>query len=248
MTFYRQPPRGPYGSGVRLGVPSLTPVVKVILFTCLGVWIVQFLAQALFERNYLSALFGVVPQYVFFKGFIWQPVTYMFLHDPVSPFHILFNMLILWMIGGELERHWGSRPFLRYYLVCGIGAGVIVAIQGVLASKPPIPTIGASGAIYGLILAYGMIFSERILLFMFVFPMRARTMAIVLFAMAFFNSLGQRQSLISHIAHLGGMVIGYLYLKRAWRLGDFYRELRWKYQRRKFKVMQRGNDEDRWVN
>jgi membrane associated rhomboid family serine protease len=243
MSFYRQGPYRTYGTSI--GIPPLTPMVRAIMIACAAVWVAQLLLECVLRLVPLSQIFGLVPALVF-QGGLWQPVTYLWLHSPVDPFHLLFNMLFLWILGGDLERHWGGRAFLRYYLVCGIGAGLFIALAGLFAN-PGVPTIGASGAIFGLILAYGMIFSERVILFMMIFPMKARTFAWVMFAVTFFYTFGHASSGISHIAHLGGMVVGYLYLKRAWRLGEFFQELRWRLRRRKFKVMP-PRDDDRWVN
>jgi len=186
------------------------------------------------------------------RGWIWQPATSMFLHDPGNLFHLLFNMLMLWMFGGELERHWGGRAFLRFYLVCGVGAGLFATVIGLFGETARYTaTIGASGAVFGVIMAYGMVFSERVVLFMMIFPMKARTMALILFALAFFYTMSAGiGSGISHVSHLGGAVVGYLYLRRVWRVGDFVRELKWKIRRRRFKVMSPDDrdDPDRWVN
>lgn len=245
MSYYRHAPYRSGGGGISLGVPPLTPVTKGIMIACGGVWIVQILLR-LALRVDLSPVFGIVPSAVV-SGWIWQLFTYMFLHAPEleNPFHLLMNLLILWMVGGDLERHWGGRRFLAYYLVCGVGAGLFVTGAGLLA-RTSAPTIGASGAIYGLLLAFGMIFSERTILFMLIFPMRARTLSWILFGIAFVSALGQSASTVSHVAHLGGMVVGWLYLKRAWRIAEIWRELRWRLLRRKFRVAPR--DDDRWVN
>lgn len=251
MSYYRQGPFRPGGPGVRFGVPGVTPYVKIIMITCGAIWLVQLVLFLLPARIDLSWLFGVVPSSVVTKLWVWQPVTYMFLHSPGEFFHILFNMLLLWMFGGELERHWGSRAFLRYYLVCGIGAGLASIPYAYFASGyVDTATIGASGAIFGLIVAYGMIFAERTVLFMMLFPVKARTLAIVMFALAFFYTITQPRGLVSHIAHLAGGLIGFLYLKRAWRIGSIYRDLKWRLNRRRFKVMpsQDRDDSDRWVN
>jgi len=248
MSYYRQGPFRPGGSGTGIGVPGLTPCVKTIMIVSGAIWLVQLLLSGMGIN--LAAYLGLVPGLVI-RGWIWQPLTYMFLHSPQDLFHIIFNMLMLWMFGSELERHWGSRAFLRYYLICGIGGGLFVTVMGFLpGGNPFVPTIGASGAIFGLLMAYGLIFSERTILFMLIFPMKARTMAIIMFVVTFFYTFTQPSSGISHIAHLGGAIVGFLYLKRAWRVGDLIRELRWKSQRRKFKVMQSGDqdDSDRWVN
>ncbi len=244
MGYYRQGPYRPTGFG-GIGVPALTPLIKKIVIVCAVVWLAQIaLLKAGFD---LAQVLGVVPANVV-RGWLWQPLTYMFLHNPGSIFHILFNMLMLWMFGGELERYWGSRAFLRFYLVAGAGGGISAALLG-LASGPiaaATPTIGASGALFGLFAAYGMIFAKRTILFMLIFPMQARHMAWILIGINFFYLLSQPGSGVSHIAHLGGALAGYLYLKRAWRIGEFYRELRWKIRRRRFKSVSR--DDDQWLN
>src|SRR5262245_41811600 len=180
MSYYRNAPsRGGWGGGVSLGLPVVTPVNKALMIACGVVWGVQLLTGPIFGWIDLSPYLGLVPVAVV-HGAIWQLVTYNFLHSPVAYSHILFNMLTMWMIGGDLERHWGGRKYLTYWLVCGVGAGVFVALAGGFRGVT-IPTIGASGAIYGLLLAYGTIFAERVLLFMMLFPLKARTVAWILF-------------------------------------------------------------------
>ena len=222
------------------GPGPLTPAIKALVIANVVAFVVSW-----FARPVLLTL-GLQPADVLTRFQLWQPFTYMFLHSPVQISHLLLNLLILWMVGGDLERHWGGRRYFTYYLVCGVGAGLFVTVAGYL-SHTSVPTIGASGAIYGLLLAYGIIFSERMILFMLIFPMRARTLSWVLFAVAFVSAWGQSASGVSHIAHLGGMVVGYLYLKRIWRVGDFYRDLRWRIRRRRFRVAP-PDDHDRWVN
>jgi membrane associated rhomboid family serine protease len=218
-----------------------------------AVWLIQILCGAIgFNIAGLSIeyILGVIPALVV-RGFVWQLGTYMFLHDPTSIFHILFNLVFIWMFGGELERAWGGPAFLRYYLVCGIGGGVFATIMGLVhAPHYNVVTFGASGALFGLIIAFGMVFSERTVLFMLLFPMKARTMAMILFAIAFFSTITRSSDGISHVGHLGGAVTGFLYLKRVWRVGDLYRELKWKIRRRRFKVMQKNekDDFDRWIH
>jgi membrane associated rhomboid family serine protease len=248
MSYYRHGPHRP--SGVGISVPGLTPCVKVLIIACVGVWLIQTLAD---RQLALSAWLGLRPSWVAGQGpggipFVWQLVTYMFLHEPSAIFHILFNMLLLWMFGSELETYWGRRPFLTYYLVCGVGAGVLATLLGLLVGKPDSITIGASGAIYGLMIAFGTVFANRTILFMMIFPMRARTFAWILFAIAFFSTFNARGDSVSHVAHLGGALTGWLYLKRAWRVGAFYRELRWRIRRRRFKVMPPQDPGDRWLN
>jgi membrane associated rhomboid family serine protease len=246
MSYYRStPPRGGWGGGEALGLPSVTPVNKALMIACGATWAVQFLLGPVLGLFDLSPWLGLVPVAVV-HGWIWQPVTYMFLHSPTSVSHILFNLLAMWMFGGDIERHWGGRKYLTYWFICGIGAGLCVTAVGAPRGVFT-PTIGASGAIYGLILAYGSIFSERRILWNFLFPIKARTFAWIFFAIAFVSSFTQPGDGVSHLAHLGGMVVGWLYLNRAWRLGAFWRELSWRLRRRRFKVMP-PRDNDPWVH
>ncbi len=251
MSYYRQGPFRPGGQGIGIGVPPLTPFVRMIMIACGSIWLVQFLLYQISPELHQEIVrwLGVTPGR-FLRGAIWQPVTYMFLHSPVGIMHILFNMLILWMFGGELERAWGSRAFLRYYLVCGVGAGIAAVLFGLVGQgMGAVSTVGASGAVYGLMIAYGVVFAERTILFLLIFPMKARTFAMIIFAVTVFSTISQSGGGVSHIAHLGGAVIGYLYLKRAWRVDRLYREIVWKIRRRKFKVLPPNDDDfDRWVN
>lgn len=242
MSYYRQPPSRGYGSAI--GLPPLTRMVKRIMIVNGAVWCLQFLIFLFTRLDPLSQWLGLVPSAVL-HGQIWRPASYMWLHLAPSPFHLLFNMLFLWMLGGQLEQHWGRRAFLRYYLVCGIGAGMFIVASGLFGTADAI-TIGASGAIYGLILAFGVVFAERLILFMMIFPMKARTFALIMFVLTFTLSISYTRDGVSHVAHLGGMIVGYLYLKRAWRVGEFVQELRWRLRRRKFKVMPPKDDD--WIH
>jgi len=233
-----------------IGFPPVTPVNKGLMLACGGVWIVQFVLDPVFRRMNFSPIdlapwLGLVPVAVV-RGWIWQLATYMFLHDPGSLTHVGFNLLTMWMFGGDLERFWGGRRYLTYWLVCGVGAGVAVTLAGAWRGVI-IPTVGASGAIYGLIVAYGTLFAERRLLWNFLFPIKARTLAWIFFAIAFVSNIAQPGDGVSHVAHLGGMVVGWLYLKRAWRFGDFARDLVWHLRRRRFKVVP-PKDRDPWVH
>ena len=142
---------------------------------------------------------------------IWQVFTSMFLHG--SLIHIGFNMFVLWQLGQLLERVWGSAYFLKYYLVCGIGSGITVVLVNLLTSGELGLTVGASGAVYGLLLAFGMLFPNQILYMFFAIPMQAKYAVIVLTVAAIFFQLSGTLSGISHIGHLGGLVFGFLLLK-----------------------------------
>jgi membrane associated rhomboid family serine protease len=173
---------------------------------------------------------GLVPGLVWGKAFVWQLVTYMFLHG--SFWHILMNMFILWMFGAELERTWGTREFTKFYFVAGIGAGVINVIFAALRpSMAYIPIIGASGAIYGLLVAYAMLFPERYVYVYFLIPVKVKYLVMFLVAIEFFSTY--QPDGVAHFAHLGGALVGFLYLRYdlRWRLNrwspvDFYQRIK----------------------
>ncbi|OFW17841.1 MAG: hypothetical protein A3F69_05715 [Acidobacteria bacterium RIFCSPLOWO2_12_FULL_66_10] len=195
---------------------------------------------------------GLVPTYVMGRLWIWQLATYMFLHGGM--FHIVFNMLALWMFGTELERIWGTRNFLKFYFVTGIGAGALTVAFSLLpfefAQQLQLSVvIGASGAVYGLLLAYAMYFPDRQVYMYFVFPIPARIFVAIMGAIAFFSSLGDAGG-VANATHLGGLLVGYLYLKSA-RMNPLL-ELRYQYSkwktvraRRKFDVHAGGRSDDR---
>ena len=233
---------------MQLAMPPLTPVVRVLIFTCAGVFAVQYLLSFVSPEAgaALSGFFGISQslwrEWLPFVP-VWQLLTWGFLHGDFM--HILMNMMFLYFFGTMLEGILGSRRFLVNYAIALLVSGIVTLVVGLIASTSA-PTVGASGAVYGIILAFGKIFSERVILFMLIFPMRARTFAWVMFAVTFVFTLQSSSSAVSHVAHLGGMIVGYLYLKRAWRLRPFIDEIRWKMRRRKFKVMPPKDDD--WIH
>ena len=240
------------------GPVGMPPGVKWLLILNCSVFVLYFFAElAGYGGPFLY--FALWPQLLLAKGWIWQLVTYLFLHDPHGFMHILFNMLILWMIGADLEQDWGTKRFLKYYFLCGIGAGVSVVLVSMLTGENA-HTIGASGAIYGLLLAFGVLYPDRIVLLLFLFPIKAKYMVMILGAMEFMSSIGTSGSGVSHVAHLGGMVLGYIYLKKG-RIGvgalvsatRQYESWRMRRLKRKFEVYRRhhdpkDHDRDRWIH
>jgi membrane associated rhomboid family serine protease len=206
------------------------------------------LGGARFGADFL--LLALAPAAVVFHFAIWQLVTYLFIHGGLM--HLLFNMLSLWMFGSTLEQTWGTRRFLKYYFICGIGAGICdVAVNAALGHWGT-RTIGASGAIYGLLLAFGVLYPNQTVLMNFLFPIKAKYLVMIYGAIALFSALGENSG-VSSIAHLGGMLFGYLYLKTPRRaavqmpdLQGAYR--RWQMQRakKKFQVYMRKHDRDRY--
>ncbi|MEW6443970.1 MAG: rhomboid family intramembrane serine protease [bacterium] len=224
-----------------LGGGSLTPAVKLLLILTAAAFFLQVISQRF--GIYLETIFGLVPYRVTHRGFVWQPVSYLFLHGGL--FHLGFNLLVLWMFGGELERVWGQRYFLKYYFLCGVGAGLCVVA---LSPSGQIPTIGASGALYGVLLAYGLLFPTRQIFLWFLVPIQAKYFVLVMGAIAFYSSLTVPGSGVSHLAHLGGLAVGYIYL-RGWRhvrqLHGFYLEKKLKRLRKRYRVVDGDRDESK---
>jgi len=153
----RYPSRSVYGSSFSFGPGPVSTAIKALIIANVAVFFAQFFIASLTR-------FGGLQPYHVVRGWIWQPATYMFLHGGLG--HILFNMLALWMFGTELERTWGTKYFLKFYFVTGIGAGLLTVAVSLLPFEfarqiYPANVIGASGAIYGLLLAYGLYFPDR---------------------------------------------------------------------------------------
>jgi membrane associated rhomboid family serine protease len=232
--------------------------VKWLLISNIAVYLVYF-----FLVDRVPGLFfplQLIPHMVV-RGAIWQPLTYLFLHDPHGLFHILFNMLALWMFGTPVEQTWGTRRFLQYYFLCGVGAGFCVVFVNLLMGNGYQPTIGASGAIYGLLLAFGMLFPDQEILFMFLFPMKARYAVVLYGAIAFLGSF-QPGGTVSNLAHLGGMIFGFLYIKSqfsnrrrvmaragsGFNLSRAWQDYKMQRARKKFQVYMKKRGDGPWVN
>jgi len=170
---------------------------------------------ALFVLELLSGMrvitwLGLTPSLVWHRGQVWQLVTYMFLH--ASFWHLAINMFVLWMFGTELERTWGTLQFMKYYFLTGIGAGVLSLIT---TPGSTIPTVGASGAIFGLLVAYAMIYPNRLIYLWFFIPIKAKYLALMLGVFELLATMQLARDGVAHWAHLGGMLVGFLYLKIA---------------------------------
>lgn len=196
--------------GYSSGYGIIPPVVKTLLLANAAVYLLLILLPV-----NLGIIFGLVPRFVWSKFFIWQLFTYMFLHGGLM--HILMNMFILWMFGSDLERDWGSAAFLKYYLLCGVGGGLFnVALQ----PNSLIPIVGASGAIYGILAAFAMTYPNRLIYLYFIVPVPAKYMVIGMALLEFILSMNPNSN-VAHFAHLGGMLVGFIYLKSNWRFGNF---------------------------
>ena len=191
--------------------PTLfTNAIKVLVSVNFGIFVLQTLSNA---EGLFFPLFGLVPRMVWSELMIWQPFTYLFFHGGI--WHVLINMFVLWMFGSELERLWGKNHFLKFYFVTGVGSGLLTMLFS-LQSITPI--VGASGAVYGVLLAYGLTYPNRQIYLYGIIPIKSIWFVIGIGMIAFmssFNNISQ----VSHITHLSGMLIGYLMLKRPveWR-------------------------------
>jgi len=222
--------------------------ISTALKTIIGVNVAMFLMTTVWPE--LRIDLGLVPMWVVHQLRVWQLVTYMFIHAGVL--HILFNMLMLWFMGAELERLWGTRFFVKFYFVSGIGAGVLTVLVSLLPYGPlsqlyASDIVGASGAVYGLLLAYGLYFPDRPIYMYFVFPIPARIFVIILGALAFFSSMSDSGGGLANATHLGGLLVAYIYLKSLrLRLNPWaevkYRYVKWKLGRvrKKFDVYSGG--------
>ena len=197
--------------------PRITKGVKtLILINCITfalTWIINLVltrSNSLMQ-DHISIVFSLTPQLVL-QGFLWQLFTYQFLHGGLL--HLFVNMFTLWMIGPELERKWNTQFFIRYYFICALGAGVfILTLPIILGQNLTIRTLGASGAIFGLLLAYAVYWPNRMILIWFIIPIKVKYFAIIIGLLSlFFTFQTTGGGGISHVSHLGGLITGYMYL------------------------------------
>lgn len=208
----------PFGSRYSMRSGFLSgdyPMVRLLLLINVAVFLFQFLLTAVIGDQWIFDHLALSSR--IWDGEVWQVVTYMFLHSTDGPWHILFNMLALWMFGRELEMVWGSNEFLKYYLICGVGGGLTFLFfsEGVV--------IGASAAVFGILMAYGMTFPDQIIMMSLLFPIKAKYMVIIYGVITFMSIARPGHDGVAHLAHLGGMVFGFAYLKWEW--------LRWRLPR-----------------
>jgi membrane associated rhomboid family serine protease len=247
------------GRTMSLSFPPFTRWVKRLIIICAAVFLLQVLLGAFAPqlKRYSEIYLGLTPFLVLRYGMIWQLVTYSFLHAGL--WHLLVNMLTLWMFGSQEEQDWGSPKFLEFYFFCVVGAALTtlaVAYLPLPGASPYIPTIGASGGIYGLLIAFGMLYGDReIFLFPFPFSIKAKYFVAIIIFVVVVTTFQPSQGGVANFAHLGGLLFGFLYIKFVPRRGlmfgateryfslrnDYYR---WKRRRaaRKFEVYMRQHE------
>ncbi|MDI6779824.1 MAG: rhomboid family intramembrane serine protease [Bacteroidota bacterium] len=200
------------------GFRFFPPVIKGLLISNTAI----YLLTSFFEMfrygdfqlsNVIISLFALYPLHTDYPGMptfeIWQLFTYMFMHAGFM--HLLFNMFALWMFGMELENTWGSKKFFLYYLLCGLGAGLSNLVIGPLFNQGG-ATVGASGAVYGILLAFGMLFPNRPIFLYFFIPIRAKYFVMIFMAIELYAGIIGTGDGIAHFAHLGGAAFGFFLL------------------------------------
>ena len=243
--------RSSYGSSFSFGPGPISTALKALIAANVAMFVITTFVPS------LVLLLGLRPVAVIGQLRVWQLATYMFIHGGI--FHVAFNMLALWMFGAELERLWGTRYFLKFYFVVGIGAAALTILFSFLPFEFAqqvhyAVVIGASGAVYGLLLAYAMYFPDRPIYMYFVFPIPAKIFVAIIGGIELLSSVGAPGG-VANATHLGGLLIAYLYLKGAGAhpLSEVkYRYLKWKINRvrKKFDVYSggRANEVDRRVH
>jgi membrane associated rhomboid family serine protease len=231
-------------------IPGFPKGVKWLLISNVAIFLIGFFA-GLARLDAPLAYLALRPIDVVKYFSVWQLVTYAFLHQ--GPGHIIWNMLALWMFGADIERVWGTRRFVQFYFFCAVGAGICVVIANYILpwGNTSLPTIGSSGAIFGILMVYAMMFPDREILFGFVFPIKVKWFVTIVGAVAFLSSF-QVNSGVSAFAHLGGLLFGYLFLKTPNLQFDPVAPIRrqyrdWKLQRakKKFQVYLRKQGDGR---
>ena len=252
------------GRTLTLSFPPFTKAVKWLILVNAGVFLFTTLLQALAPSlaEIVGAVLALTPQLVV-HGWLWQLVTYSFLH--VGIFHIVFNMLWLWMFGAQLETAWGRKKFLEFYFFCVVGAAlttIAISYTSLGGIRPTTSTVGASGAIFGILMAFGMIYGDQeIMLFPFPFSIRAKYFVAGIGFIELISAINAaapvRGGAIAYFAHLGGLLFGFIYVKfvphKGFAIGASERYFglrnsyyRWKRRRaaRKFEVYMRQHDRD----
>jgi len=249
-------------SPMGLSFPPFTRAVKQLLIANGAVFLAVALLGVFAEgaERWIQIHFGLMPILVI-HGWIWQLLTYCFLHAGL--WHLLFNMLALWMFGAQLEQDWGYNIFMQFYFFCAVGAAlttVAVSFTGLLGANPGVSTVGASGAIFGLLLAFGILHADsEIMLFPIPFMIKAKYFITGLIFIEVYLTLSSAHrpgESVAYMAHMGGLLFGYIWLKfmprrgfgyaaseRAFSIRNSY--YRWKRKRaaRKFEVYMRKHDD-----
>ncbi len=212
MSYYRYSNSSYHRPSFFGGFQYFPKVMKYLLISNVAIF---FLSSIIGSFRYQDFTFDAVVAKIFFLyplgyGFqVWQLFTYMFMHGGFM--HLLFNMIALWMFGMELENTWGSKKFLMYYLACGVGAGISNLLMGPVFGTAG-PTVGASGAVYGVLIAFGMMFPTRPIFVYFLLPIQARYFVLLYILLELYAGITGTMDGVAHFAHLGGAAVGFVYM------------------------------------
>lgn len=228
---YREDPSTHYQHAQYRRHPRTPSILKMIIIINVAVFVLQTIF-GIFSPHaamWFSQIFGLSVPYGIMRGFIWQFLTYAFLH--AGPMHLLMNMFFLWMVGRELEPALGRRRFIVFYLTAAVFSGLLFLLfetvqHQVVKGHEYIPCIGASGAVMAAVMAYALYWPNRTVLFMFIIPMRMRTFVIFIAVIEIFGLLDMGRSHIAHMAHLGGLLWGLLFVRYAWAAQGFFERFR----------------------
>lgn len=213
------------------GSLGITKGIKYLILVTLGVYLLQLLP---FTGGLLFNFGSLVPYFTFTHGQVWRLFSYIFLHSTSSPFHLLFNMLMLWMFGIEIENLWGTKRFVLFYLICGAGSGLLSLFNLFSPEMQYVPVIGASGAVLGIMTVYAYYFPQREVLLFFVLPVNIRIVLAGAAIISLFGSIAPH-GIVSHLTHLGGILVAFGYLKIYPYVAGWFQERHEKQNERKLR-------------
>lgn len=191
----------------------MTPGVQRIMMCTIAVFAIQVIATSVVKTSFIEDYFALTPQNAIENFWIWQFFTHGFMHNVLSFWHIFFNMLALFFFGHVVERRYGTRKFYICYVGCIVFAAIIHAINAYINTSAGIPAVGASGAIMGILMVAACLMPHATVYFMFIIPMRMRTLIWILIGFELYNALMHPHSSVSAAAHLGGLAAGYLFFR-----------------------------------
>ena len=230
-------PRGP-----AMGVWRLTPAIKWIMIANAAIYVITLLTYHWVKTDFMVIHLSLTPERVIPGLEIWQPLTYMWMHDPTGPGHLVFNMFGLWMFGTLLEDRWGKKGLLKFYLLTGFLAGMVVVVAGWLTGKAGTLTLGASGGIFAVIIAFGMLFPNTRIYFFGLLPIKAKWIVYATIGITLLYWLARTPG-ISIAAHAGGMASAAILISGWWNPFKAMRSIRAFFLRRKMRVIEREIEE-----
>jgi rhomboid family protein len=244
---------GGQGGGQPGGINIFGPLPPTIMYLIIANVAVFFISIIMPQLVY--PWLSLVPGKVFPGAQVWRIVTYMFMHGDFG--HILFNMLTLWWFGGPLVQIWGQKRFLTYYFLCGIGAGIICVPFYIIFGGSDIPIVGASGALYGVLIAFALIHPNAKVYLYFLFPIKVKWLVLFFVVMEFTSTAsyagGNTSSTVASIAHLSGMAIGYFHLRGLMDFKAYYLNYKHRKVKKAYRVINgedQGSDDKRgpWLH